>query len=61
MFSSKGWKGITGGIGLMVAAILLAVVKMVAPDASYGIGIPEAIGMFFAGLGVLGIRVAQTK
>ena len=54
-----GWKGVTGGIGLMVSAIALGAIKMISPDLPYGIGLGEAMAMFFAGLGLLGVRLAM--
>ena len=57
MFKSQGWKGLTGGIGLIVYALLGVVIHYVAPDAGFGTDIPTAIPVLLAGLGILGIRV----
>jgi hypothetical protein len=57
MFKSTGWKGMFGGIGLMVVALFLGALKMILPEVEYGIPFAEAMAMFLAGLGLLGIRL----
>lgn len=59
MFTSANWKGITGGIGLIVYAILGVILKSIVPDSGFGTDIASAIPIFLAGLGILGIRLKQ--
>lgn len=57
----SGWKGITGGIGLMLYAISGVLVHYIAPEAGYGVEVAGAIPVFLAGLGLLGIRLKLNK
>lgn len=59
MFKSAGWKGLFGGFGLMVVAVILGTIKAISPDIEYGVDFASAVTMFLAGLGILGIRLKQ--
>lgn len=58
MLKSTGWKGIVGGVGLMLYAVLAVVIKMVLPESAYGLEVTTALPVFLAGLAALGIRLA---
>jgi len=60
MLSSKGWKGITAGIGMMLFAVVGGVLGVVGFESEISLGLAQAVTMFLGGLGVLGIRVALT-
>jgi len=57
----NGWKGVTGGVGLMLYAVIGVVVHYVAPEAGYGKDVAAAIPIFMAGLGILGVRLKLNK
>ncbi len=57
----SGWKGIAGGVGLIVYALSGILIKMVLPESDYGMGLVDAIPVFLAGLGIFGIRLKLNK
>ncbi len=58
MLTSKGWKGITAGVGMMLFALIGGILGMVGFVSPITLDITAAITMFMSGLGILGIRVA---
>lgn len=54
---SSGWKGITGGIGLMLLALSGLVVGYLLPETGFGMTLETAVAVFLNGLGILGIRL----
>jgi len=61
MLKSHGWKGILAGIGLMLFALVGAILGQVGFESSISMDITKALTLFLEGLGILGIRVALNR